>query len=182
MNKIFLSLLIFILTSGFSLAEDAVHLEASKIDTKKEVEAEDTIETEFSIFESFDWDKDDDGKIDDDTLMGKIINKDITRTDVPTFLLKEELTYRYKKGPVSKIQYFGAYRGNLSGLWNAGDYDTEYDINTLQVGAIGKFKNTKTDFKIGFNPLPKNDLNYMQNFIADAYIVNNNIPHHMCVS
>lgn len=176
MNKIFLSLLILFFTSGFSYAEDAIHLEA-----KKEIEAEDNVESEFSIFESFDWDKDDDGKIDDDTLMGKIINKDITRTDVPTFLLKEELTYRYKKGPVSKIQYFGAYRGNLSGLWNSGDYDTEYNIDTLQVGAIGKFRNTKTDFKISFNPKPKKDLNYMQNFIADAYIVNNNIPHHRVV-
>ena len=64
MNKIFLSLLIIFLTSGFSYAEEAVHLEASKNDTaKKEIEAEDNIESEFSIFESFDWDKDDDGKI-----------------------------------------------------------------------------------------------------------------------
>lgn len=182
MNKIFLSLLIIFCTAGFSIAEEAVLLEASKNDTaKKEIEAEDNVESEFSIFESFDWDKDDDGKIDDDTLMGKIINKDITRTDVPTFLLKEELTYRYKKGPVSKIQYFGAYRGNLSGIWNNDDYDTEYNIDTVQVGAIGKFRNTKTDFKIGFNPKPKKDLNYMQNFIADAYIVNNNIPHHRVV-
>lgn len=181
MNKIFLSLLIILFTSGFSLAEEAVHLEASVNDKKKEIEAEDNVESEFSIFESFDWDKDDDGKIDDDTLMGKIINKDITRTDVPTFLLKEELTYRPNKGPVSKVQYYGAYRGNLSGMWTSGDYDTEYDINTLQFGAIGKFKNTKTDFKIGFNPMPKNDLNYMQNFIADAYVVNNNIPHHRVV-
>ncbi len=181
MNKIFLSFLILFFTAGFSFAEDAVHLEASVNDAKKVVEAEDNVESEFSIFESFDWDKDDDGKIDDDTLMGKIINKDITRTDVPTFLLKDELTYRYKKGPVSKVQYFGAYRGNLSGLWNAEDYDTEYNIDTLQFGVIGKFRNTKTDFKLGFNPKPKKDLNYMQNFIADAYIVNNNIPHHRVV-
>ena len=31
----------------------------------------------FAIFENFDWDKNDDGRIDHDTLMGKIINKDI---------------------------------------------------------------------------------------------------------
>ena len=74
MNKIFLSLLIILFTSGFSLAEEAVHLEASVNDKKKEIEAEDNVESEFSIFESFDWDKDDDGKIDDDTLMGKIIS------------------------------------------------------------------------------------------------------------
>lgn len=178
MNKIFLSLLILFFTSGFSFAEDAVHLEAEVNDAPKMHDAEDTVETEFSVF---DWDKDDDGKIDHDTLMGKIISKDIVRTDVPTFLLKEELTFNYEKGPVSKVQYYGAFRGNLSELWNAGDYDTEYNINTLQFGAIGKFRKTKTDFKIGFNPKPQDDLNYMQSFIADAYIVNNSIPHHRVV-
>lgn len=181
MNKIFLSLLIIFFASGFSYAEDAIQLEAEVNDTKKEIEAEDNVESEFSVFEGFDWDKNDDGKIDDDTLMGKIINKDIVRTDVPTFLLKEELTYGYEKGPVSKVQFYGAYRGNLSGLWNSGDYDTDYNTDTLQFGAIGKFRKTKTDFKIGFNPKPKEGLNYMQNFIADAYVVNNSIPHHRVV-
>lgn len=180
-NKIFILLFTLFVTSCFVCAEDTVHLEAKVNSAPKIIDAEDNVESEFSIFDSFDWDKDDDGKIDADTLMGKIINKDITRTDVPTFLLKEELTYRYQKVPISKIQYFGAYRGNLSGLWNSTDYDTEYNINTLQVGAIGKFGNSKTDFKVGFNPKPQKDLNYIQSFIADAYIVNNNIPHHRVV-
>ena len=180
-NKIFILLFTLFVTSCFVCAEDTVHLEAKVNSAPKIIDAEDNVESEFSIFDSFDWDKDDDGKIDADTLMGKIINKDITRTDVPTFLLKEELTYRYQKVPISKIQYFGAYRGNLSGLWNSTDYDTEYNINTLQVGAIGKFGNYKNDLKVGFNPKPQKDLNYIQSFIADAYIVNNNIPHHRVV-
>lgn len=177
MNKIFLSLLILIFTAGFSLAEEPVHLEAKVND----IEAEDTVETEFSIFDSFDWDKDDDGQIDKDTLLGKIIHSDITRTDVPTFLLKDELTFRYEKGPVSKVQYYGAFQGNLSSLWMPDDYDTNYDIGFLQVGVIGKFRNTKTDFKVGFNPRPNKNRNYMQNFFSDVYIVNNSIPHHRIV-
>lgn len=63
MNKIFLSLLIILFTSGFSLAEEAVLLEASVNDKKNEIEAEDNVESEFSIFENFDWDKNNDGKL-----------------------------------------------------------------------------------------------------------------------
>lgn len=177
MNKIFLALLILIFTANFSFAEEAVHLEAQV----NEIEAEDNVESEFSLFEHIDWDKDDDGKIDEDTLMGKIINKDITRTDVPTFLLKDELTFKYEKGPVSKVQYYGAFQGNLSSLWMPDDYDTNYDIGFLQIGAIGKFRNTKTDFRIAVNPRPNKNRNYMQNFFSDVYIVNNSIPHHRVV-
>lgn len=182
MNKIFLSLLIILFTSGFSLAEEAVLLEAgiNEIPTEHQ-EAEDTVESEFSLFEHLDLDKNDDGKIDENTLFGKIINKDITRTDVPTFLLKDELTFHYDKGPVSKVQYYGAYQGNLSSFWVSDDYDTSYDVGFLQVGAIGRFRNTKTDFKVAVNPRPKNGLNYMQSFFSDVYVVNKNIPHHKVV-
>lgn len=183
MNKIFISLLIILFTSGFSYAEEAVYLEASvKDNTKVEIkEAEDNVETEFSLFEALDFDKDNDGKIDKDTLLGKIISKDITRTDVPTFLLQNELTRRYEKGFVSKVQYYGAFQGDFSELWKDDDNDTTYGIRTLQFGAIGKFRNSKTDFKIGINPRPKEGLNYMQNFFSDVYIVNNNIPNHKIV-
>jgi len=148
---------------------------------KRVFDVESNVEAEFSLFENFDWDKDNDGDIDEDTLLGKIINRDIIRTDVPSYLLSNELTFRPKKGIVSKVQYYGAFQGDLSSGWNAGDYDTNYDIGFLQFGAIGKFRNTKNDFKILFNPRPSSERNYMQNFIADAYIVNSSIPHHKVV-
>ncbi len=180
-NKIFISILILFFTSTFAYAEETIHLEAEVNKAPKIIEAEDNVESEFSIFDSFDWDKDDDGKIDDDTLLGKIINKEITRTDIPTFLFKDELTFKYKKGVVSKVQYFGAFQGSFSESWNDGDNDTNYDIGFSQIGAIGKFRNTKTDFKVSFNPRPSNKRNYMQNFFSDVYIVNNSIPHHRVV-
>ena len=148
---------------------------------KRVFDVESNVEAEFSLFENFDWDKDNDGDIDEDTLLGKIINRDIIRTDVPSYLLSNELTFRPKKGIVSKVQYYGAFQGDLSSGWNAGDYDTNYDIGFLQFGAIGKFRNTKNDFKILLNPRPSSERNYMQNFIADAYIVNSSIPHHKVV-
>ena len=139
---------------------------------------DDNIEAEFSLFDNFNLDKNNDGKIDEDTLLGKIINKDITRTDIPSYLLSEQMTFRPQKSPVSKVQIFGSYQGNFSSYWEPNDYDTTYDVAFVQVGAIGRLRNSKNDFKVLFNPKPSDGRTYMQNFVADAYIVNNSIPHH----
>ena len=145
---------------------------------QKIFDIEGNIEAEFSLFDNFDLDKDNDGKIDEDTLLGKIINKDIVRTDIPSYLLKDELTFHPKKGAVSKVQFFGSFQGDLSNYWTGSDFDTSYDVGFVQVGAIGKFRNSSNDFKVLFNPKPSPNRTYMQNFVADAYIVNRSIPHH----
>lgn len=167
------------------VTEEPVKLEAEASVTEddkglfeKIFDAEDDIEVEFSFFDAFDFDDNNDGKIDEDTLIGKIIHRDIVRTDIPSYLLRHELTYKPQKGAISRIEYFGAYRGGLNADWNDGDYDTTYDINSLQFGVLGKFRNSKTDFKISVNPRPSSERNYFQNFLADAYIVNSSIPNH----
>ncbi len=148
---------------------------------KKPLDANSNIETEFSLFDNFNLDKKNNAKIDENTLLGKIIKSDIVRTDVPSYLLHDELTFRPKKGIVSKVQYFVAFNGDLSSLWYRNDYDTSCDINFFQIGAIGNFRNTKNDFKVLFNPIPFSGRTYMQNFVADAYVVNRSIPHHKVV-
>ena len=72
------------------------------------------------------FDKDNDNVIDEDTLIGKIYHSKITRTDVPSYLYKDDLSFKFENGPMSKIQVFGAYRGSISGLLKS-DYSTEYD-------------------------------------------------------
>lgn len=148
-------------------------------------EIDTNIEAETSLFDNFDlddvFDKNRDNVIDEDTLLGKIYHRKITRTDVPTYLLREELTFRPQKGPVSKVQFYGAYQGSLASSWQGSDSDFGYDFGFGQVGAIGKFRNTKNDFKILFNPRPRDGVSYMQNFVADAYIINSSIPHHKVV-
>ena len=111
-------------------------------------------------------------------LFKKLLEKGIIRTDIPSYLLDEELTFRPKKGPVSKIQFFGAYSGLLSSSWDNGDYDTNYTNNFIQIGAMGKFRGSKNEFKVIVNPKGAHGRNYMQNFVADAYIANHSIPHH----
>lgn len=148
---------------------------------KQIFEIDNNIEAEFSLFDNFNLDKNNDGKIDENTLLGRIIKRDIVRTDVPSYLLGPELTFRPQKGIISKVQYYGAFQGDLTSSFTNSDYDTSYDVGFFQVGAIGKFRGSKNDFKILFNPKPANGRTYMQNFIADAYIINSSIPHHKIV-
>ena len=148
---------------------------------KQIFEIDNNIEAEFSLFDNFNLDKNNDGKIDENTLLGRIIKRDIVRTDVPSYLLRPELTFKPQKGIISKVQYYGAFQGDLTSSFAKSDYDTSYDVGFFQVGAIGKFRGSKNDFKILFNPKPANGRTYMQNFIADAYIINSSIPHHKIV-
>ena len=114
-------------------------------------------------------------------LFKKMIEKGIIRTDIPIYWLEDELTFKPKKGPLSKIEFIGAYNGFLSSNWVSGDYDTNYTNNFIQVGAMGKFRGSKNEFKVLFNPKGVHGRNYMQNFIADAFITNNSIPHHQII-
>lgn len=94
-------------------------------------EVDNNIEAEFSLFDNFNiddvFDKNRDNVIDEDTLLGRLYHRKITRTDVPTYLLREELTFRPEKGPVSKVQFYGAYQGSLASGWQGADYDFGYD-------------------------------------------------------
>ena len=168
---------------------------ADKIDTeekpesqiseeKKSKEAEidsvmDNSELDFEFFKIFD--QDNDNVIDEDTIVGKIYHSKITRTDIPSFLLKEELTHRFQKGPVHKIQAYGGFRGSLNSIFTP-NYSTDYDNLTTQVGMYGKFNNPNYRFKIAVNPIPRTDSNYLERFISDAYLINTSIPHHQIMA
>ena len=118
------------------------------------------------------------GKFQERPLLKKMIEKGIIRTDIPSYLFEDELTFEPKKSPVSEIQFIGAYNGYISSSWNSKDYDTEYTNNFVQVGVLGKIRNTKNNFKILLNPRGLNKMKYMHGFVADAYFVNDSIPHH----
>ena len=139
----------------------------------------DNTELDFEIFRMFD--KDNDNKLDEDTLPGKIIHSKITRTDVQSFLLKDNLTFEYKKGPLHKIQVYGGYRGSINALFTP-TYSTEYDNLTTEVGVYGSFKNPNYKFKVNVNPVYKHGNNFIDGFMGDAYIMNSSIPHHQIVA
>ena len=144
----------------------------------------DNVDVEFSIFDNLiDKDRDSDHpfKIEEESLFGRIYKKKLERTSIPSYLLQDELTFKYKKGPIDKVQFYGAYQGNFNGLFAGSDYDTTYDLNIFEAGVVGSLKEMDTDFKLQFNFKPTDGQNFFQGFITDAYIMNESIPHHKII-
>ena len=144
----------------------------------------DNTDTEFSIFDNLiDTDKDNDHpfKIEEESLFGRIYKKEIERTSVPSFLLKDELTFKFKKGIIDKIQFYGAYQGSTNFTFKDSDFDTTYGYGFAEAGLIGDFKDKYTNFKLQFNFKEGENRSYLQGLITDAYFINTRIPHHKII-
>ncbi len=173
--------------------QEVIHLDVSKSDEKPEKDkndwvqkdiTRDNVDTEFSIFDNLiDTDKDTDHpfKIEEESLFGRIYKKKLERTSIPSFLLKDELTFKYKKGIVDRVQFYGAYQGNFANTFTGSDYDSEYDFGFMEAGVIGDFKDKNTDFKLQLNFKPSDNRTYLQGLVTDAYIMNTKIPHHKII-
>lgn len=134
----------------------------------------DNNEEEFKLFNSIF--KDDNPN--EDNFAEKVLKSNIRRTDIPSFLLKDDLTFKYKNAPISQVQLFGGYRGALNTSFVPRDVSFNYENMSLETGLYGKFKNPDYNFKMMFRPLPVHNANYFENFFGDAYIMNTSIPHH----
>lgn len=144
----------------------------------------DNADVEFSIFDNLiDTNKHEDHpfKIEEESLFGRIYKKKLERTSIPSYLLEDELTHKFKKGPVDKIRFYGAFQGNYNGFFQGSDYDTEYDLNILEAGIVGDLKDRSTNFKLQLNFKPSGQRTFMQNLVTDAYVVNSRIPHHKVI-
>ena len=181
--------------------QEVIHLDVEKneqvkngiISSMKEKETDedlikdginDNIDTEFSIFDNIidkDKDKDHPFKIEEESLFGRIYKKKLERTSIPSYLLREELTYKYKKGPVDKVQFYGAYQGRLGASFTGNDYDTTYENGFAEVGVVGDFRDKNTDFKMQLNLRPISGESYFRGMISDIYIMNTAIPHHKVI-
>ncbi len=140
----------------------------------------DSIEEEFKFFDKLGRDKN--ANIEAANFFKKVMKSKITRTDIPSFLLRNQLTVDYEKGPIDEAQYYLGYRGSLSGLLSSRNYSTKYDNMTTEVGVYGKFKNPHYDFKLKLRPIPKDGVDYIDQLIGDAYIVNTQIPNHRIIA
>lgn len=153
-------------------------------DIQKDI-AKDSADVEFSLFDSIINDEENQDhpfKIEEDSLFGKIYKKKIERTSIPSYLLREELTFNYQKGIIDKVQFYGAYQGFIKGTFEGSDdYDTEYEWGFANIGAFGDFKNKKNAFKIQLNLKPQSGQDYLHSLFADMYIVNTSIPNHKII-
>lgn len=120
-------------------------------------------------------------KAKEESLFEKLYKAEIERTDVPSYLLKDKLTFEFAKGPVSKVQFYGAYYSTFSSEWKGADYDTDYTNQFIQIGVIGKTRDKNTGFQGLFNLMPHTGRDFIQDFIADAYFINTRIPHHKLI-
>ena len=154
--------------------QEVIHLDVSKNSENNEKEdwvqkdiIRDNVDTEFSIFDNLidtNQETDHPFKIEEESLFGRIYKKKLERTTIPSFLLKDELTFKYKKGPVDKVQFYGAYQGNMGFDFEGADYDTDYGFGFMEAGVIGDFKDKNTDFKLQFNFKNGENRTYLQGF------------------
>ena len=161
-----------------SFMEKLKSLSSTGTDESDKDETIDSNEEEFKLFESIF--KDNEPK--KYSFTQKILKSEIRRTDIPTFLLKDDLTFKYSKGPVSQLQFFGGYRGALNANFRDNNYSTTYDNNTLETGFYGKFRNPNYNFKAMFKPLPVHGASYYESFLGDLYVMNTQIPHHQIIA
>lgn len=108
-----------------------------------------------------------------------VYNLEIERTDVPSALLKDYLTFKTEKGPLQSIHIWGAMQSNFSTTFTENsDTDSEYNTELINVLIDGKFKGGKENFRIMLDPTPRNgNVPYMGRFFQDLYVETHRIPH-----
>ncbi len=152
---------------------DEVTLSSNVQEEKELLEDDDLdgVETEFKIFSDMGKTE---KKYEEQNFVQKIFKTKITRTDIPSYLLKDELTYNFKKG--GKVEFFAGYRGNVSALFNPHNYSTKYENMTTEFGFFGKSKDEIFDYRFSVLPVITDGRNYAENIWGDAFITYNKIP------
>ena len=103
----------------------------------------------------------------------------IERTDVPSQLLKKQLTMKFEKGPLESLHTWAAFQGDITSLIpQVGDTDTKYHMALINIIFDGKFRGGKEGFRLMLDPTPTHARGFFQQFIQDAYFETNRIPHH----
>lgn len=97
------------------------------------------------------------------------INYDALHYDVP--LLSEHITTHFEKGPIESFTPFFAFQGQLDSNFGYSDYHTFFHVPTTEIGLTGKFRNPKIEYKLLFNFLGFDDLNFFQNILLDDIFI-----------
>ena len=100
-----------------------------------------------------------------------IYNLEIEKTNVPSQLLKDRLTFNIEKGPIESLHIWSAYHMTFSeSLPEKGGASSAFDMSLVNVLIDGKFKGGKEDFRIMLDPMQRNDAPYMGSFFQDLYV------------
>jgi len=103
---------------------------------------------------------------------------DISKTH---YLLEEVLTKNFDKSPIKTMHLFTYYRANTSLDFYPDDTDTMYGFNDIDIGATGKFQDSKTYYEARFRLTPQSNYSFLQYLPSNMYIANTAIPHHTVI-
>ena len=105
---------------------------------------------------------------------------EIERTDVPSQLLKDRLTFDFEKGPLESLHLWSAYQMNFStNIEQNADTDSTFDVGLINILFDGKFRGGKENFRIMLDPTHRSSHpDFMQTFFQDFYVESTRIPHH----
>ena len=103
----------------------------------------------------------------------------IERTDVPSQLLKKQLTMTFDKGPLESFHTWVALQGNITTQMSENaDTDTKFNMALINIIFDGKFRGGKEGFRLMLDPTPTHAHGFFQQLVQDAYFETNRIPHH----
>ena len=99
------------------------------------------------------------------------------------FLLKEILTHKFPAE--SKLDYteiWGGYNGDIGLRFrDDGQLTNHYDVNALNIGIDGYFKDNNADFRFLLGFMPRSHRNFVSTMFSDMYVATNKVPHHRFV-
>lgn len=97
------------------------------------------------------------------------------------YLLEEILTKNFEKSPVKTMHLFAYYRANTSLDFYSDDEDVTYGFNDIDIGATGKFRNSKNYYEARFRLTPQSSYDFFQYLPSNMYIANTSIPNHTII-
>ena len=97
-----------------------------------------------------------------------VYNLEIERTDVPSQLLKDQLTWHFEKGALESLHIWSAYQMNFNTtIPERGDTDSKFDVGLINVLIDGKFKGGKENFRIMLDPTHRSShIPFMEPFFS----------------
>ena len=108
-----------------------------------------------------------------------IYHLEINRTDIPSSLLKNQLTKHFDKGPFEELYLWTATQTTFNEtIIRHGANHFLYNVGVMNVFLDGKFRGGKDGFRIMINTLPRKNHTYMQTFFSDLFVYTDRIPHH----
>ena len=112
----------------------------------------------------------------------EVYNLEIERTDIAIPLSNDVTTFRFEKGPLKSFNPWFAMQSHGRYELNEGDDDDLfYKIGIININLDGVLKSGEEDFRLMLNVTPQSQRPFMKNFVQDAYIATNRIPHHRII-